>query len=411
MTIATIGEAAGKTYAGQNDTYINESAPTLNYDASSGLFLVSSASAGNRKHGLVIFTGLSNISPAVSVSDVVLQLRKDTASANANISFYRVKVPWTASQVTWNLRSTGVSWTSNGGFNSTDIDTTPIATFNLTTGTDIFTIGSNSALNALIEGWLNGSIPNYGLLVARDTDTAYDGITAGLRGSGGSDASKPLLTVTYTTIGSYPTVTSNPDVSVVEGGTATHTVTLSSTTTVPTYIAASIAPSGANPAAGGTDFNNLLATASYGSSGVTWSSGVFAIPTGVLAFPIGITTNDNALDTADKTYTLTVGGVASICTITDNDAPPSISITPSITVDGGDSVVLTCTLGAVSGRVTQARLVLTDGTKVGGVDYTNVITDGMFTTVSGSGTVTISGGVLSIPAGVVSFTITIPTTP
>ena len=75
-----------------------------------------------------------------------------------------------------------------------------------------------------------------------------------------------------------------------------------------------------------------------------------------------------------------------------------------MTVDSGDSVVASYTLGAVSGRVTYARLVLTDGTAVGGVDYTNVITDPML-----SDNVTISAGVLSIPAGVGSFTITIPT--
>lgn len=216
----------------------------------------------------------------------------------------------------------------------------------------------------------------------------------------------------YATVSTDPTVTSVTSTTTPEGTATVHTVTLSAATT--SDVAYAYAWSGG---ATGADYTQTLTTAmcarTGGASGnVTVSGSNITAETGVSAFSITVPTVQDALDEDNETIVLTVGGVASTGgTITDDDAAPSISITPSITVDSGDSVVLTYTLGAVSGRVTQARLVLTDCTKIGGVDYTNVITDGMFTTVSGSGTVTISAGVLSIPAGVVSFTITIPTTP
>lgn len=203
-----------------------------------------------------------------------------------------------------------------------------------------------------------------------------------------------------------PTVSSNPDVTVTEGSPATHTVTLSATTTVVEGYPVTLAPSGTYPATGGgTDFTDALASATFGSSGVTYFAGNLIVPAGVLSFPVVITTASDLLDENNETYTLTVGGVPSVCTITDDDASPALLIPGPVTVDSGDSVVASYTLGAVSGRVTYARLVLTDGTAVGGTDYTNVITDPML-----SDGVTISAGVLTIPAGVAGFTVSIPTT-
>ena len=199
-----------------------------------------------------------------------------------------------------------------------------------------------------------------------------------------------------------PTVTSVTSSGVTEGGNMVFTVTLSGATNGSTNYA--FTPG--DTATAGTDYTSPL-TSGMCNNGVTVSGSDFVVPDATSSWTVTIPTTQDALDEDTETIVLTVGGVASTGgTITDDDAPPTISITSSVTVDGGDSVVITCTLGAVSGRVTQARLVLTDGTKVGGVDYTNVITNGML-----SNGVTISAGVLSIPAGVGSFTITIPTTP
>jgi hypothetical protein len=154
------------------------------------------------------------------------------------------------------------------------------------------------------------------------------------------------------------------------------TATSTSTTTWRASYPVTLAPSGTYPATGGgTDFTDALASATFGRSGVTYSAGNLLIPIGVLSFPVVITTASDLLDENNETYTLTVGAVPSVCTITDDDATPALLIPGPVTVDSGDSAVLTCTLGAVSGRITYARLVLTDGTAVGGTNYINVITN------------------------------------
>lgn len=368
MTTVTIGERTGATFAGENDTNINEQSPTATNDSANVLF-VYSAVAGQRRRGLMIFTGLSNISPSVTVSSVTLALRNALTSANVTLNVHRILRPWTASQACWNLRSTGNSWASNGGLNATDVDMTPIATVSVLTSTDFYSITGNSALNSLVDGWINGTIPNYGLMFVRDTDTVYDGVLTQIYGGLATvSASRPDLTVVYTAGSPPPTVSTNPDVSVVEGGSAVHTVTLSGTTTASTPFTATLAGSGANPATGGgTDFVSDLSSVTY-SNGVTHSGGTLTVPSGVASFTVTIPTTANVLDNADKTYTLTVGGVASISTITDNDVPPVVTFTDGVESFG----VVTCvaTLGAVSGKDVSFQVDTTNGTKTAGTHYT-----------------------------------------
>lgn len=368
MTIASIGEGTGVTYAGENDTNLLELSPTNTNDSQTTIFPYS-PSAGNRRHGLIIYTGLSNISPSVVVSAVDFQLRNSSTTANITVALHRVLVPWTASQASWNLRSTGVNWTAGGGFNSTDVDMTPVATFALNTGTDFINITGNSALNSLVEGWINGTIPNYGLMVVRSPDTAYDGVLSSINGGlAPTAASRPKLTVTYTAGSPPPTVSTNPDVSVTEGGSAVHTITLSGTTTASTPFSATLVGSGANPATGGgTDFVSDLSSVTY-SNGVTHSGGTLTVPSGVASFTITIPTTANALDNADKTYTLTVGGVPSVGTINDDDVQPTVTISDATEVAG--TVTFVATLSAASGKTITFVADTANGTKTAGVDYT-----------------------------------------
>lgn len=169
-----------------------------------------------------------------------------------------------------------------------------------------------------------------------------------------------------------PTVSSNPDISVNEGSPATHTITLSATTTVAESYPVTLAASGTYPATGGgVDFDSVLANMTFGSSGVTYSAGDLLVPIGVLTYPIVIATTQDLLNEANETYTLTVGGVASIGTILDNDAPPVVTFTDGVESFG----VVTCvaTLGAVSGKDVSFQVDTTNGTKTAGTHYTAIV--------------------------------------
>jgi hypothetical protein len=208
--------------------------------------------------------------------------------------------------------------------------------------------------------------------------------------------------------GGGPTVSTVSSNSATEASPIVHTVTLSGATSGTTNFAATLV--GVTATGSGTDFTSALGSATY-SNGVTFSAGNMVVPDAVSSYTVSVPTTSDTLDEVNETYTLTVGGVSGTGTITDDDAEPSITGTTSVTVDAGDPTVITYTLSAVSGRTITRTLTVTDGTATGGgVDYTSTIDDTMFATTSGSGTVTISGSTVTIPAGVGAFTLTIPTT-
>lgn len=288
-------------------------------------------------------------------------------------------------------------------------------TFTTTTPNAIVMIGIRNGtdfgtISALTAGWSNAGLGRNAADMLYTADAGAPGSKTVTFTSSTAGGGAHYYVVEYKAAVTDPTVSTVSSPTATEGSPLAFLITLSGATTRDTNYVFTLTGT-----ATGSDYTSTITTAmcdnSVTVSGASGSGGTFTVPTSVTSFTVTVPTTSDTIDEADETVILNLpGSVSGTGTITDDDAAPSISITPSsITVDGGDSVVLTCTLGAVSGRVTQARLVLTDGTKVGGVDYTNVITNGMFTTVSGSGSVTISGGVLSIPSSVLIFTITIPT--
>src|SRR5438445_7414448 len=80
---------------------------------------------------------------------------------------------WQEAGVTWNTRNGSLAWTTAGGdFDPTATDTQPSGT---TAGTAVsFNVLSDSTSANIPQGWINGAIPNYGLLVK---DQLEDGAT------------------------------------------------------------------------------------------------------------------------------------------------------------------------------------------------------------------------------------------
>jgi hypothetical protein len=96
-------------------------------------------------------------------------------------------------------------------------------------------------------------------------------------------------------------------------------------------------------------------------------------------------------------------------TITDNDTAPTITSVDdpldgginSVTVAEGTSAVFTVALSNASSTDTIYPLVLSAGSALLTSDYTNALTF--------SAGVSLSGGNVTVPAGVTSFTVTVPT--
>ncbi len=133
--------------------------------------------------------------------------------------------------------------------------------------------------------------------------------------------------------------------------------------------------------------------ASSATAGVDYAitSGDLIFAPGETSQPIAIQVLDDALDEVDETFLVVLGSPTNAtlaaaaqgqATITDDDAPPTLSIS-SATVTEGDSstvtAVFTVTLSQASSKVITVAVNSSNGSATAGVDYTAVATTLTFT--------------------------------
>ena len=208
MTIATISQNTGATYAGVSHSSLFEqfagSAQTNTY---AGTVLTQSVTS-DRRHSTLTFSGLSNILSGATITSASLVLTAGGGSGGVeSVSLYRLLVPHAGRLIeTWNNRDTGVPWTSNGGNNATDIDTTPAATTTVTAANGQVATFSGAGLAALVQGWVSGSIANHGVMLAQTTEASLTGTNVYFWSPDNATLG-PVLTIDYTAV-TGPTVTS-----------------------------------------------------------------------------------------------------------------------------------------------------------------------------------------------------------
>ena len=177
------------------------------------------------------------------------------------------------------------------------------------------------------------------------------------------------------------------------------TVNLSNAASTATTFALTLADGSAVLA---DDYTNAMVF----SDGVTLSGGNISVPAGVTSFTVTVPTVNDTVSEPAEAFTLSIGGVTGTGNITDNDGTPTIThvgdgTINNVTVTEGTSAVFTVNLSNAASTATSFALTLADGSAVLADDYTNamVFSDG----------VTLAGGNISVPAGVTSFTVTVPT--
>jgi len=183
------------------DATINQAAPATNDGAATTVSTHTALTANQRS--LVRFdlgaTGL-NSNTAVKTSTLNL-VRAIPPFISRNQEIHRITgaTDWTEGGVTWNTRNGATAWTTAGGdFDPTATDTQPSG---IIAGTAVsFNVLSDSTSANIPQGWINGTIPNFGLL-AKDaledgatwnfvrTITATVGANAPLNGYNGYSAS------------------------------------------------------------------------------------------------------------------------------------------------------------------------------------------------------------------------------
>ncbi|AEF23225.1 Ig-like domain-containing protein [Pseudomonas fulva] len=212
------------------------------------------------------------------------------------------------------------------------------------------------------------------------------------------------------TIGTVSSAVDSSGGQVDEGDNAVFTVNLTNASSTPTTFSLAL---NAGTATAGSDYNGTLTNQSF-SNGVTYNAanGTVTVPAGVTTFTVTVPTVDDTVSEPTENFTLTVGGKTGTATIVDNDAAPTIGTVSAAVdssggqVDEGDNAVFTVNLTNASSTPTTFSLVLNAGTATAGSDYNGTLTNQSF---SNGVTYNAANGTVTVPAGVTSFTVTVPT--
>jgi outer membrane protein assembly factor BamB len=157
------------------DATVNQAAPATNNGAATTVSTNTAQNANQRS--LVRFdlstTGLNSNSALKTSTLNLVPTTPLFLSRNQEVHRITGTTDWTEAGVTWNTRNGVLAWATPGGdFDPTATDTQPSGT---TAGTAIsFNVLSDSTSANIPQGWINGTIPNYGLLVK---DQLEDGAT------------------------------------------------------------------------------------------------------------------------------------------------------------------------------------------------------------------------------------------
>lgn len=196
------------------------------------------------------------------------------------------------------------------------------------------------------------------------------------------------------------TVSSVSNASAAEGAAVVHTVTLSGTTTAATVFTFGLSSGTAT----GSGVDYLSATATF-SNGVTLTSGGISVPAGVASFTVSVATVTDTLAEGNETYGIQVGGVTATGTIT--NVAPATTVTVAGVTDAtgaeGNSLVHTVSLSGTTTAAMDFAFALSSGSATGGgVDFASA-------SITFSNGVTRSGANITVPSGVSTFTVTVPT--
>lgn len=193
------------------DSFIESGSPTTNNGTSGVLQSGESSTATSTFRALLKFD-LSGIPPTATINSASLVVRlalagTGRASNNRTHRLYRLKRAWVEGQVTWNIYSTGNSWSTAGGFHLNDCEQTDCGTCSFATADALDAFKTFTLNAALIQGMVDGTFTNNGFLWKADTENndAYRSYSS----DDATAANRPELIIDYTAAGGGQTITPN----------------------------------------------------------------------------------------------------------------------------------------------------------------------------------------------------------
>ena len=156
------------SYLGTRDTYISENNVNSNYGTSGVLLADGSDPSGLDKRTLLYWDLATQLPPNAVIQAASITI--DATNPGGVYRIYDVLQPWEEDEATWNIYATSSSWETAGVDGSTDRGSDVLGVVSMS-GTGSLTVQLNAAGVAVVQGWVDGSQANRGLLVADDSST------------------------------------------------------------------------------------------------------------------------------------------------------------------------------------------------------------------------------------------------
>ena len=154
------------------DVHIYAGAATTNYASDTENIISGDRQFFNIYRTLIIFD-LSGIPAGSTINSATLELyqhaESHSGSGSTTHAVYRLKRNWVEDEATWNVYSTGNSWSSAGGFHTDDCEQTAIGTCSLSgtegAGYKSWTLDTDAISEIVESTWTN-----YGFMVKSQTE-------------------------------------------------------------------------------------------------------------------------------------------------------------------------------------------------------------------------------------------------
>jgi len=179
--------------AASQDTYIELRAPNDTKNFGTSASLVADRETTDLQRALVQFD-LSAIPANATINSATLKMQATQIGGALNIDVYQLQESWSegvkdgaTDAANWTERATGTPWATAGG----TFDPTPVASINTNT------VGQHSwDITTLVQGWVNGSKVNNGLMIGSPDGGGNRTVTYDSRETVGGTA--PVLVIDYT---------------------------------------------------------------------------------------------------------------------------------------------------------------------------------------------------------------------
>lgn len=193
MPTETVGENTGDDYSGCLGTRMVSNAPDGNGSGRS-TFAIELESAINR-NSLILLGGLSSISSGASVSDASLFLyQTHYVSTNQEVTLKRCLRAAVNSEFTWNIYSTGNSWTTGGGLSDGN-DRSATISYQAVVSSGVGSYKEYTSAQMITDVDADVGVGDL-IWHAERTASDSDG-TFRYRSDTGTDGERPYLSVTY----------------------------------------------------------------------------------------------------------------------------------------------------------------------------------------------------------------------